>query len=79
MPIVPLAIALAFVVALVVAALGPALRIAERRRLEGEADGIDFVPLEWQVASRRVTARRFVPTPVDAGTAARVPTGRRVV
>jgi len=84
MPIVPIAIALAIVVALLVAAVGPALRIAERRRHDGEADGIDFVPLERQVAARRVAARRvaarrFVPTPADARTAERVPTGRRGV
>ena len=73
MPIVPIAIALAVLLGLLVAAIGPALRIAQRR-----ASGADltYVPVEWQRAGARVTGRRFVPAPApDAG--GRVTTGER--
>lgn len=63
MPIVPIVIASAVLLGLLVAAVGPALRLAENRVAgdDGEIDG--FVPLEWErVAVSRVTKRRFAPS-----------------
>ena len=80
MPIVPIAIALTVLVVLFVAAIGPALRIAQRRALGGEVEDLAFVPVEWQRPAGRVTPRRFVPSPVErAEASAQVASGRRAV
>jgi len=75
MPILPIAIALTVLVALLVAAVGPALRIAQRRALGEEIEELGFVPVEWRRPAQRVTPRRFVPAP--AAQRARVASGRR--
>ena len=62
MPIVPIIIAFAVLLGLLVAAIGPALKYAERRVRgdDGRYDG--FVPLEWErVVVGGVTTRRFAP------------------
>ena len=76
MPIVPIVIALVVLIGLLVAALGPALRIAQRRALDGEGEDALYVPLEWERTSGVATARRFAPSP--RGTPrGRVAPGRR--
>jgi hypothetical protein len=62
MPIVAVILVLAILLGLLVAALGPALKYAERRagKDEDELDGLG--PLDWQpVVIEGVVTRRFAP------------------
>jgi hypothetical protein len=80
MPIVPIAIALTVLVVLLVAAIGPALRIARRRALGDEGEDLAPVPLDRERSAQRVSPRRFAPTPAgQAQAAGRVVSGRRAV
>jgi hypothetical protein len=75
MPIVPVILVFAILLGLLVAALGPALKYAERRAREGvdELDGLG--PLDWEpVVVGGVVTRRFAPRTHPA---AGVPAGGR--
>jgi hypothetical protein len=78
MPVLPIAIALTVLVALLVAAVGPALRIAQRRALGEEIEELAFVPVEWRRPAQRMASRRFVPaSSTQREPAAPLASGRR--
>lgn len=83
MPIVPIVIVVALLVGLLVAAIGPARSVAERRAAERRAADADwrsgagdFVPLEWELVAKR----RFAPPPTGRFAAqAKAPGGHGVL
>jgi len=75
MPIVPIVIAVALVVAVLVAAIGPARSMAENRVADADwRTGVgDFVPLQWELLAERRFAAAAKPASGLKGRGAAVP------